>query len=90
MNFKKLNAYSKLQTHIGIHTGNGITDDKVDITKANEHYLIKVCTNRKIRNQDYRNMSYEELKSEYRSGSWKTADARRFAFQAICKEKNIY
>ena len=53
MNFKKLNAYSKLQTHVGIHTGNGITDDNVDIAKANEHYLIKVCSNRKIRNQDY-------------------------------------
>lgn len=60
-----------------------------DFGKTLLNDITKKCEDIEKWKSIYRNMSYEELKSEYKSGSWKTPDSRRFAFQAICKEKNI-
>lgn len=52
MNYKKKNAYGSTLTHVGIHTGNGITRDSIDWDRVGEINLIEHCNLRKIRNQE--------------------------------------
>ena len=43
MNKNKIEALSKAQSHIGIHTANGITYDTVDLAKARlNHFEISI------------------------------------------------
>jgi len=60
-----------------------------DFGKALLNDTIKKCEDFEKWKNIYRNMSYEELKREYKSGNWKFTESQRAAFQAICKEKNI-
>lgn len=60
-----------------------------DLGKTLLNDITKKCEDSEQWKSIYRNMSYEELKSEYKSGSWKFTESQRAAFQAICKEKNI-
>ena len=48
----KIEALSKAQSHIGIHTANGITYDTVDFVKANAHNLIRTCNKKEIDNKN--------------------------------------
>ena len=52
MNKNKIEALSKAQSHIGIHTANGITYDTVDFVKANAHNLIRTCNKKEIDNKN--------------------------------------
>lgn len=52
MNKKKLQALSKIETHVGLHTGNGTTDWIIDLEKANNNNLVRSCNIRKVRNED--------------------------------------
>ena len=52
MNKNKIEALSKAQSHIGIHTANGITYDTVDLVKANAHNLIRTCNKKEIDNKN--------------------------------------
>lgn len=56
MNINKRLAYCKNnETQIGIHSGNGTTQEIVDLDKASNINLIETCNIRKVRNED----SYE-------------------------------
>ena len=53
MNKNKRLAYCKSNdTQVGIHTGNGTTQEIVDLDKANKINLIETCNIRKVRNKD--------------------------------------
>lgn len=52
MNTEKRMAYCNNQIQIGIHTGNGITQEIVDLDKASNINLIENCHIRKVRNED--------------------------------------
>jgi len=52
MNENKIIALSKAQSHIGIHTANGITYDTVDLLKANAHNLVRTCNKKEIDNKN--------------------------------------
>lgn len=52
MNLQKRIAYCNSNTEIGIHTGNGTSQDIVDLNKASSINLIENCNIRKVRNQD--------------------------------------
>ena len=53
MNKNKRLAYCKNNnTQVGIHTGNGTTQEIVDLDKASTINLIETCNIRKVRNED--------------------------------------
>ena len=53
MNKNKRLAYCKSNdTQVGIHTGNGTTQEIVDLDKASTINLIETCNIRKVRNED--------------------------------------
>lgn len=52
MNIEKRMAYCNNETQIGIHTGNGTTQEIVDLDKAGNINLIENCHIRKVRNED--------------------------------------
>ena len=52
MNENKIIALSKAQSHIGIHTANGITYDTVDLVKANAHNMVRTCNKKEIGNKN--------------------------------------
>ena len=54
MNLHKLNNCFNKNTHVGFHTGNGTTENVVDLDIANNNNIISFCNDRKVRNCDLR------------------------------------
>ena len=52
MNLEKRKAYCDNKTSVGIHTGNGVTDEPVDLVQATQSPFMVNCNVRKVRNED--------------------------------------
>lgn len=52
MNIQKRLAYCNSNTEVGIHTGNGTSQDIVNLDKASNISFIENCNIRKVRNED--------------------------------------
>ena len=49
---KRLACLRSNETQVGFHTGNGTTQENVDLVKANANNIIVNCNVRKVRNKD--------------------------------------
>ena len=47
---KRLACLRSNETQVGFHTGNGTTQDIVDLDKANNYNIVVKCYIRKVRN----------------------------------------
>ena len=49
---KRLACLRNNETQVGFHTGNGTTQEVIDLDKANKNNIVVNCNIRKVRNKD--------------------------------------